>query len=145
MTNISYDNIDLIKERIEQLINSHPSSSWTHLALDGRRVDSIKEIRSLTGLGLKEAKDVCDYFLYEIPAFQQAEKIARAARYARMTPLGASTVRVKIPDTAVTLVVTRTPNSNESIVSAVINYPKSMTDQQLLVFIAGASRKFANL
>jgi ribosomal protein L7/L12 len=36
---------------------------WQNLAVLGLKIDAIKELRSITGMGLKPAKDAVEYFL----------------------------------------------------------------------------------
>jgi len=36
---------------------------WQRLAADGLKIDAIKELRGITGMGLKPAKDAVEYFL----------------------------------------------------------------------------------
>lgn len=37
--------------------------AWQRLAADGLKIDAIKELRGITGMGLKPAKDAVEYFL----------------------------------------------------------------------------------
>lgn len=47
-----------------QPVHSMPDGMWQTLAYDGNVVAAIKEVRTLNGCSLKEAKDIVDKYLY---------------------------------------------------------------------------------
>jgi Ribosomal protein L7/L12 len=71
------------------------AANWKRLWREGKKVESIKELRGQTGLGLKESKDICEYY---------GQHFAGAVNVGSATN-GVETTTVTLPDGLGRLVV----------------------------------------
>ena len=51
---------------MKKLIEEQHKNKLRQLIFDNKNIEAIKYIRNLTGLGLKESKDLCDTFCYDL-------------------------------------------------------------------------------